>query len=160
MWVSITGERPWQVFITQDIYGPIMHYHKSFSFWGRNMIIINQTFELTLGCPHMELWVINNPWLWTYPFYGFKHSCLDPLFDVYCAEIILRWETPGPVIQLCCWHPRPPQIIENIQCVSFTHRVIAFLSTTANTNTVVQERMTSLWRFVHVSSRPRVTLGW
>ena len=120
MGVNYRGEAMTGIYNTRYLLAHIMHYHKSFSFWGRNMIIINQTFELTLGCPHMELWVINNPWLWTYPFYGFKHSCLDPLFDVYCAEIILRWETPGPVIQLCCWHPRPPQIIENIQCVSFT----------------------------------------
>ena len=95
-WVSITGERPWQVFITRDIYGLIMHYHKSFSFWGRIMIIINKSLGLTLSSPHKAFWVINN--FCSPLFYG---SCLDPLFDVHCTEIfvimhfssklILRW---------------------------------------------------------------------
>ena len=96
VWVSITGERPWQVFITRDIYGLIMHYHKSFSFWGRIMIIINKSLGLTLSSPHRAFWVINN--FCSPLFYG---SCLDPLFDVHWAEIfvimhfssklILRW---------------------------------------------------------------------
>ena len=142
-----------------------MHYHKSFSFWGRIMIIINKSLGLTLSRPHRAFWVINNfcsplfycsccPPLWCslyrnlcyYAFFKQTH------FEVRCRDKERRW------VPLLSWQALPPQIIENIQCVSFTQSDSVFIPTLQTQIQLYKKEWHHFDALSNVNPRPQVTL--